>query len=99
MTYLIGTLLAIVYVVGGLLTARFTRKIMDGYFGKKTSAGTHMLPAIAWPVTLPAFFIMSKKEVESVKMGKDWADHNLKPEVQQKFRKEYMPTSVNSGEK
>lgn len=98
MFYLIGAIALIIYTIGGLLTARFTRKIMEGYFGRKTSNGTHVLPAMVWPVTLPAFFLMSKNEVESVKLGKDWADDNLSPEVQQKFREEYMPRSVSLGE-
>ena len=57
-----------------------------------------VLASIFWPVTFPAFYYLNSDIIKSVNSNRDWADDNIRPDIQQQFRKEYMPNSLHMGE-
>lgn len=91
------TTCALVYALCAYKAFKYTKKNVEGYYGNKLSVYHHGVPAAFWPVTIPFFMVIFREPISSIKDGKDWADDNLEPKLQEEFRNGYMPESFKKA--
>lgn len=90
MIYLFLLSVVMFYLAVSHMTYKYTIQVRNDWYGEVTIDGQDLLFSLCWPLSLPIFRYVYKKEICYLKEGRDWADVHIKVEDRETFRNHCM---------